>query len=384
MLVSKPQFPLLVPNPVPEQITEQDEEIFWRINNTALGPDQEERLCRPEKVLRAQRDVLAVHWHPEHVPIDLAIRRMQVMFPNRDQELVIPTQHNVLLSHAGYSGVEVDCFSRRFNQKVQLLLHFAHTKVNQAGVLQSMLEHTRQYRSSQLFDLIRTFTRPVQDRLDLAARQTGGDEELIRFIALHVRKLDCLLQKHVQELPLDMIKNKMVRNFLHALRPIYGHQLIDRAQNFLQAVKQAVKQDFPLQYFFRTSEIIEEARGLGAGIVVPHPEQFWPILLADYDVDGYEVWNPQSQRYTDFLISVVQEKNRAQPASKPPLLVFMGDDTHMGEKVKDADQMDQAKAGREVGYQPAWDDRTVRKRLLGNAISRERVIAEYTSRLQAR
>jgi hypothetical protein len=181
-----------------------------------------------------------------------------------------------------------------------------------------------------------------------------------------------------------MIKNKMVRNFLHALRPIYGHQLIDRAQNFLQAVKQAVKQDFPLQYFYRTSEIIEEARGLGAGIVVPHPEQFWPILLADYDVDGYEVWNPQSQRYTDFLISVVQEKNRGQPASKPPLLVFMGDDTHMGEKVKDADEMDEAKAGREVGYQPAWDDRTVGKRLLGNSISRKRVIAEYTSRLQTR
>jgi hypothetical protein len=247
-----------------------------------------------------------------------------------------------------------------------------------------MLAHTRQYRATQLLDIIRSFTQPVQDRLDLAARQTGADQELIRFITLHVRKIDALLHDHIQELPLDMVKNKMVRNFFHALRPLYGHQLIDRALNFLQAVKQTVKRDFPLQYFFRTSEIIEEARSLGAGIVVPHPEQFWPILLADYDVDGYEVWNPQSQRYTDFLIGVVQDKNRQRPASEPPLLIFMGDDTHMGEKVKDAQEQDWDKAEREVGYQPAWDEWAVRNKLFQNSISRDMVISEYKGRLQAR
>jgi hypothetical protein len=382
MLVSKPQFPSLVPNPDPEQITEQDEGIFWRMCNTVLGPDQEERLCRPEKVMQAQRDVLAVHWHPEHVPIDLAIRRMQAMFPNRDQELVIPTQHNVLLSHAGYSGVEVDCFSRRFNQKVQLLLHMSQEKADKAGVLQSMLEHTRQYRATQLMDLIRTFTQPVQERLEQAARATGADAELIRFITVHVHKLDTLLQKYIAELPLDVVKNKMVRNFFHALRFLYGDQQIDRALNFLQEVKKEVKRDFPLQYFFRTSEIIEEARGAGAGVVVPHPEQFWPILLADYDVDGYEVWNPQSQRYTDFLIDVVISKNRKRSVSRAPLLIFMGDDTHMGEKVREESATDPAKAGREVGYQPAWEDWEVRKRLLRNGITREKVIDAYKSRLR--
>ena len=384
MLVSQPQFPSLVLDEIPEQITDRDEAIFWGINNAALSPEQEKRLCSPDKIFPGQREVLAVHWHPEFVPIHLAIHRMQAMFPNREQELVIPTQHNVLLVHAGYCGVEVDCFSRRFNQKVQLLLHFASNKVDQAGILQSMLEHTRQYRATQLLDIIRSFTQPVQDRLDLAARQTGADQELIRFIALHVRKIDALLHDHIQELPLDMVKNKMVRNFFHALRPLYGHQLIDRALNFLQAVKQTVKRDFPLQYFFRTSEIIEEARSLGAGIVVPHPEQFWPILLADYDVDGYEVWNPQSQRYTDFLIGVVQDKNRQRPASEPPLLIFMGDDTHMGEKVKDAQEQDLDKAEREVGYQPAWDEWAVRNKLFQNSISRDMVISEYKGRLQAR
>jgi hypothetical protein len=307
---------------------------------------------------------------------------MQTMFPNREQELVIPTQHNVLMSHAGYSGVEVDCYSRRFNQKVQLLVHMTGEKAAGADVLCSMLEHTRQYRATQLLDLLRTFTQPVQERLDAAARVTGADADLIRFIAVHVTKLDTLLHAHLAELPLDVVKNKMVRNFFHALRPNYGHRLIDQALNFLQEVKKEVKRDFPLQYFFRTSEVIEEARGLGAGIVVPHPEQFWPILLAEYDVDGYEVWNPQSQRYTDFLIEVVTSKNRERSRSRPPLLIFMGDDTHMGEKVRTETETDPAKAGREVGYQPAWEDWAIRKRLLRSGVARAGVISEYTARLQ--
>lgn len=382
MFISKPQFPSLVPDSIPEEVTDRDEAIFWGINSTVLTDEQQSRVCVPAEVFPRQREVLAVHWHPEFVPISLAVSRLQTMFPNREQELVIPTQHNVLMSHAGYLGVEVDCYSRRFNQKVQLLVHMTREKGAGADVLRSMLEHTRQYRATQLMDLLRTFTQPVQERLDAAARVTGADADLIRFIALQVTKLDRLLHAHIAELPLDVVKNKMVRNFFHALRPCYGHRLIDRALNFLQEVKKEVKRDFPLQYFFRTSEVIEEARGLGAGIVVPHPEQFWPILLAEYDVDGYEVWNPQSQRYTDFLIEVVTSKNRERSRSRPPLLIFMGDDTHMGEKVRTETETDLAKAGREVGYQPAWEDWTIRKRLLRSGIARAGVISEYTARLQ--
>lgn len=66
--------------------------------------------------------------------------------------------------------------------------------------------------------------------------------------------------------------------------------------------------------------------------MIPHPEQFWPILLTGYDVDGVEVWNPQSHRYTNFLVSVLNEKNRRMDSSERPLLIFMGDDTHMSEK----------------------------------------------------
>jgi hypothetical protein len=383
MYISKPQFPSLVPARIAEEVTARDEAIFRRISSISLSPEQEKQLCAPPDVYPLQREVLAVHWHPEFVPIRLAVKRMEIMFPNRTQELVIPTQHNALLAHHGFSGVEVDCYSRSFNQKVQLLLHLSEHKAHKASALQSMLEHTRKYRSSQLFDLMRTFTKPVQERLQAAARVTGADADLIRFVTVHVRKLEILVEDNLQELPLDVLKNKMVRNYFHALRPVFGHQLIDRALNFLQEVKKEVKQDFPLQYFFRTSEIIEEARGLGAGIVVPHPEQFWPILLAEYDVDGYEVWNPQSRRYTDFLIGVVMRKNREHPASKRTLLIFMGDDTHMGEKIRDEKEADPSKAHREVGYQPAWDDRAVRRLLFQNDISRGAVISEYKARLQA-
>jgi hypothetical protein len=119
----------------------------------------------------------------------------------------------------------------------------------------------------------------------------------------------------------------------------------------------------------------------GAGIVVPHPEQFWPILLAEYDVDGYEVWNPQSQRYTDFLISVVNRKNRERTVTQRSLLIFMGDDTHMGEKIKEPKFQDKEKAGREIGYQPVWDDLNIRKRLIKAQVNISSVIDEYRLRL---
>ena len=178
-----------------------------------------------------------------------------------------------------------------------------------------------------------------------------------------------------------MIKNKILRNFLDGLRDRYDDALIDRAQTLLHAVKVQVKAEFPLQYFYRTSEVIEEARALGAGIVIPHPEQFWPILLADYDVDGIEVWNPQSRKYTEFLISVINQKNRCGGFSKRNLLIFMGDDTHMAEKTRAPEVQDQEKAGREIGYQPAWDDFSILKALIRAGASRRNVIQEYEARL---
>jgi hypothetical protein len=305
------------------------------------------------------------------------------MYPNQRKGLIIPTQHNVLMSYGQYAGVEVDCFASGFNQKVQILAHFKNEKLKDGHVFRSMLAHTFKYRSSQLFDFISTITKPDVKRIDEAALNTGADESLVGFVRIYVGKVEKLLDQHWDRIPPESVKNKILRNFFDTLRTTYSNMLINRAQTYLNEVKRIVKANFSLKYFYRTSEVIEEARSLGGRIVVPHPEQFWPILLTDYDVDGYEVWNPQSRRYTEFLISVVHDKNKRLGLSHGPLLVFMGDDTHMAEKVKDPEHQDKAKASREIGLQPAWDDLVLKKRLITANMDRDRVIDEYQSRLDA-
>ncbi len=362
-------------------ISDQDRRLFRQVVSTDLTEDDLARLRSPRFVLPGQRAVMAVHWHPEFAPMPVIRDRIEAMFPNMDERLIIPTQHNEILEYDDYSGVEVDCYSHGFNQKVQLLLHFKTSRLGRADTLRAMLTHTRTYRASQLFEFMHTITAPLEDRLDEAARESGADLDLIEFVRRHVAKIQRMVEEEQDQLSVDALKNKLLRNYFDALRPVYDQDLIDRVQTFLSAVKAVVKRHFSLRYFYRTSEVIEEARSLGAGIVIPHPEQFWPILLADYDVDGYEVWNPQSQRYTDFLISAVGRANLCQGLSKRRKLVFMGDDTHMGEKVKAESAQNQEKAGREIGYQPAWDDLEISKRLILSGMSREIVIREYRDRL---
>ncbi|WP_419787160.1 hypothetical protein [Pseudodesulfovibrio sp.] len=365
-----------------EEITDDDRARFFSVVSTDLAPWQMEQVVTPGTVHVRQETLLATHWHPEFVPMDLIRQRVDAMFPNRTEELLIPTQHNELLEWDGHSGVEVDCFSSGFNRKVQLLLHFTSDKVKEAGVLKSMLAHTFKYRSGQLFEFMHTITGPDEDRIGKAARAVGADEDLIEFVRINVAKIEQLLDANWSDVPRMSVKNKLLRNWFDTMREELGATATDRVQAYLKAVKALVKQDFDLSFFYRASEIIEEVRGLGGCIVIPHPEQFWPILLRNYDVDGIEVWNPQSQEYTEFLISVVNERNQqGRPPGRRDVLIFMGDDCHMGEKTKPLDQQDMEKAAREIGYQPAWDDLSIRKKLIVNNISRRSVIKEYKARL---
>lgn len=381
LLKSRPECIPLFPEKFSEEITENDEAFFAKITSTRLTPEQTDLILTPSGIYPRQKNVLAVHWHPEFIPLDLIEKRLHAMFPNMASQLIIPTQHNVLMLYHGYAGVEVDAYSRGFNQKVQLLLHFKAEKVEKAHVLKSMLTYTLKYRQNQLYDFIHTLIKPNEKRILQAAEETGATDECIRFVRVQIKKLHELMERHYDSLPIEMFKNKLLRDFLDEYRPEYGDAWINRAQTFLQAVKLIVKSHFSMRYFYRTSEIIEEARSLGGGIVIPHPEQFWPILLADYDVDGYEVWNPQSRRYTEFLISVVNRKNSQATESREKLLLFMGDDTHMSEKARDPDKQDREKVGREIGIQPAWDDMDIRKALITADMNRNRVIGEYKSRL---
>lgn len=367
---------------VDRDVTEADEHAFLRINDETLSPEQVERIVHPARTYPRQEYVLAVHWHPEHVPMDLLARRIDALYPNRVDELIIPTQHNVLMHYNGYWGVEVDCYSSGFNRKVQLLLHFKDLDPERAEVLVSMLRHTHRYRASQLLEYLDALTDPVQEhRRQLAASRTNAEEDLVAFVRIQAEKLKRLMDIHEAAVPEDAYKNKLVRNFLDTLRARYADRLVNKAQVYAKAVKDVVKEEFSLAYFYRASEVIEEARALGAGIVIPHPEQFWPILLADYDVDGIEVWNPQSQQYTEFLINVVNRRNRMGWHGKRPILIFMGDDCHMSEKTRAPAEQDPEKAAREIGLQPAWHDYAIRKSLIINGVSRRKIIDVYRGRL---
>ena len=365
------------------ELNEHDEQIFQHITSQSLTPEQINRVLTPLQVLPRQEEILAIHWHPEFIPMELIRRRIRATYPCAGCELIIPTQHNTLASYDGeYTGVEVDCYSRGFQRKVQLLLHFRTARLASADVFKAMLKHTFKYRSGQLYAFLDMVTNPkFEDYLQLASEETGVDEEVVRFTRAQAKKLRLLLERHELMTPPEMIKNKLVQDFISALRPLYPEALILKSKVFLKSVKYMAKENFSLAYFYRTSEFIEEARLLGAGVVIPHPEQFWPILLADYDVDGFEVWNPQSSEYTEFLISVINRQNKNLRSGQKQYLVFMGDDTHMSEKLKDPAQAEADKYYRDIGLQPAWEDPAIRKSLIVGNFSRAGVIKEYKARL---
>nr|WP_320010740.1 hypothetical protein [uncultured Desulfobulbus sp.] len=364
------------------EIQEEELQRFNACISTDLTPRQQQWIREPEIQFPRQTSVLAVHWHPEYVPMELIRERIETFYPHARESLIIPTQHNQVTEYGEYGGVEVDCYSSGFNLKVQLLLHFRKEKAAEATVFQNILKHTFTYRSSQLFNFLAALTKPNEEMLNWAARETGATEEVVDFARLQADRLEQLFDEHFERVPQISIKNKLIRDFVDLLRDESNREFIDRVQTFLRAVKFKVKEAFPLSYFYRTSEVIEEARHLGAGIIIPHPEQFWPVLLADYDVDGYEVWNPQSSNYTEFLITVLHRRNKESRSTRP-LLVFMGDDTHMSEKVKEPGARDEVKYCREIGYQPPWDDMQIRKQLLKAGMDRPQIIAEYKARLDS-
>jgi hypothetical protein len=245
-----------------------------------------------------------------------------------------------------------------------------------------MLDHTFKYRTSQLFEFLDSILDPrFAARVDEAATETWADADTLEFARIHAHRLKTMLERYHQTTPPEMVKNKLLRDYLDRWRQRYGDPLIDHVQVFFRALKMVVKRDFALDYFYRTEEMIEEIRSLGGCIVVPHPEQFWPVLLDDLDIDGIEVWNPQSFEYTAFLIDVVNRKNAGRPRGERPILITMGDDCHMGEKVKDPALQAPEKAGREVGVQPPWDDLTIRKNLIVAKADRVNLIREYRARL---
>lgn len=369
----------LSPEPTPE-----DEAIFRHLVNDAVPADSLEGLAQPVTCYPGLTHVLAIHWHPQHIPLSVARRRLAALFPDARDMLVIPTEHNVLHVWDGFAGVEADCRDFRLGLKVQLLLHFREERVREAHTLRSMLRHTALYRGIQLRDLLETAAYPDADghrhRVERAVRATGSGPEVIEVAAAYAAKLLTLLDAEGDTPTTDERRSTLLRDFAEAMRPTLGPVLTPQVHAYTKALRDRVKAEFPLDFFHDARAFMEEARALGGLVTIPHPEQFWPILLAGYDVDAIEVWNPQSRRHTNFLISVVREANERRAGSRPTL-VMMGDDTHCGEMLRLSDAPERPRPAREIGVQPLWEDPVTLKELEKAGMTRPRVIEAFRQRL---
>ena len=234
---------------VSQEISEQDAALFFQVVSVDMSEKAKEIVTQPSTIRPRQKNVLAIHWHPEFIPMALIVQRVNAMFPGREEELIIPTQHNDLLVLGDYAGVEVDCYSAGFNQKVQLLLHFQRERVQDAGVLRSMLEHTFKYRSSQLFAFMDAITKPDEDILNQAAVETGASRELVDFVRTVAGKIQTLMESNFEKVPVVSIKNKVLKEFFNGLRSTYGNIWINRCQAFLQEVKKVRKTQFSPKIF---------------------------------------------------------------------------------------------------------------------------------------
>jgi len=367
-----------------QEITEWDQDVYQKLVSIELTDEQKSRIVQPKHRFIDQKSVLAVHWHPEIVPMPLVEQRISAMYPSKVQELIIPTQHNELLSYDEFSGVEIDCFAKEFSRKVQFLIHFKNKNVENADTFKSMLSHTFQYRSSQFFEFLETIINPkFEEKFFEGVQVSASDPEVVAFVKLYAQKLKNLIEINESITPKVSLKNKLLPNYFAHLSAFYDERLITHSLVLLKDVKEVVKKHFRLDYFFDVQEVIEEVRHLGGGIVIPHPEQFWPILLANYDIDGIEVWNPQSREFTEFLIKVINNINKNKLYQKNPMLVFMGDDTHLSEKLKEDHLQDPVKSLREIGYQPAWDELIIRKSLMLGLCDKNETIEEYKNRLNS-
>ncbi|MDL2226609.1 hypothetical protein LJB86_03010 [Deltaproteobacteria bacterium OttesenSCG-928-M10] len=363
-------------------IDEEDWLCFRRLTSVELNEAEKVQAARPDRTDPAADEFLAVHWHPEWAPLDLIDQRLRLAFPAAVRSLAIPTQHNRLMSFRGWAGVEADVYDRRYGLKVQLLIHFPAERLPKASALTAMMDRTYNYRAHQLLDILKRLAEPdevfgrVRRSLPYSVSQAALD--MARFYA--VRLLTLIEESGIIGGPADeMLKNRLLPDYLTAMesgRPV----ILDQALMLIKAVKKTVKAELNPGEFHSPQEVIEEARHLGGGVVIPHPPQFWPMLLSDLDVDGWEVWNPSTPKHAIFLTEALARANESRPGRRP-LLAFMGDDTHMSAKFRLGLSDEKDSAGREIGFQDPWFDPAVKAALDRAGQSRRRTLTEYQERM---
>ena len=367
------------PEAAVRDIGEEDWRQFNHLTSVKLNADELDLAARPDRRAPEDREYLAVHWHPEWAPLELIQTRLKRAFPQAENYLAIPTQHNRILTFGPWAGVEADVYDHKLGLKVQLLLHFSADKMGRASALAAMMDKTYNYRAHQLLDILSRLADPASVRV---SKCSVSDEAvgLARFFALRLQAL--IEQSHlIGSAGDEMLKNRLLPDFLIARTHQAPRGLVDQALMFISAVKKEVKASLNPAAFFSPEEVVEEVRGLGGGVIIPHPPQFWPFLMSDLPVDGWEVWNPSTPRHAVFLLEALKRANEARPGHSRPLLAFMGDDTHMSAKFRPGWGEEKDSAGREIGFQDPWTDPALQSLLADAGQSLVRTINEYRSRL---
>ncbi len=365
-------------------IDEEDWLVFNRLTSVELTPEERELASRPTRTAPEARECLAVHWHPEWAPPDLIRSRLALAFPKADNSLIIPTQHNRVLAFGPWAGVEADVYDRRYGLKVHLLVHFPADRLrHQASTFLAMMNRTYNYRAHQLLDILGRLADPEAaaqgTRKTLKCSVPESVWGLARFYALRLRTLierSGILGGSRDE----MLKNRLLPDFIQARGGSLHRWLLEQTILFINAVKKTVKAELNPEEFYSPQEVIEEARGLDAGVVIPHPPAFWPILLSDLDVDGWEIWNSSTPHHTLFLLEALDRANQSRPARRA-LLAFMGDDTHLSGKIRPAWSEEKDSASREIGFQDPWLEPPVQAALERAGQSLTRTLNEYRARL---
>jgi hypothetical protein len=80
-----------------EEITDWDWRTFEKLTSVELDVREKERIVCPERVFEQNDPVLAIHWHPEMVPIPLVQKRIEAIYPHPQKTLITPPKQNKLL-----------------------------------------------------------------------------------------------------------------------------------------------------------------------------------------------------------------------------------------------------------------------------------------------
>ena len=363
---------------------QEDWVVFNRLTSMCLSPEEEKMAVTSDQKGSEAKEFMAIHWHPEWVPLELIQRRVDGTFPQAKNSLLIPTQHNKIMSLGAWAGVEADVYASQYGLKVQLLIHFPVERLPQASGLQAMMNKTYNYRANQLLNILDGLveTDPSQVSADFSICSVS--EPALNLARVYAGRLRALVERSglMECGQTEMLKNRLLSDFIFARTKPEDGAMVQQALVYIEAVKKKVKSELNPNAFYSPEEVIEEARGFGAGVVIPHPPMFWPILLSNLDVDGWEVWNPSTPKHTLFLLDALKRANQlGRRSGRRPLLVFMADDTHMSGKIRPNINSKKVFSTREIGFQAPWFDLGVKDALKGMKQSLLGTLTEYKARL---